>query len=296
MNLKPLELKSGIAVVTGGANGIGKGIVKALLEKEMNVVIDDIEQSVLDSTVEEFSTFGEVYGYSTDVSDYSSVESLADYVFSTFGKCTLLFNNAGVGSGGGGKAWEHEPNDWKWCFGVNVFGMSNGVMSFVPRMLESNQSGHVINTSSGDGGFAPVPMASVYASSKAAVSCFTEALQHQLLLEDQDIGASIFYPSGGLMNTGLFNSQRNRPSDLERVKNPSRRKPMSFDELKSMLEKSGRDIKVADLDDLGRFVVKCVASRQYLIAKDLDETVELLHRRADAIGRFEVPPHHEMGI
>ena len=108
MNLKPLELKSGIAVVTGGANGIGKGIVKALLEKEMKVVIADIEQSVLDSTVEEFSTFGEVYGYSTDVSDYSSVESLADYVFSTFGKCTLLFNNAGVGSGGGGKAWEHE--------------------------------------------------------------------------------------------------------------------------------------------------------------------------------------------
>ena len=133
-------------------------------------------------------------------------------------------------------------------------------------------------------------------TTKAAVSCFTEALQHQLLLEDQDIGASIFYPSGGLMNTGLFNSQRNRPSDLERVKNPSRRKPMSFDELKSMLEKSGRDIKVADLDDLGRFVVKCVASRQYLIAKDLDETVELLRRRADAIGRFEVPPHHEMGI
>ena len=71
---------------------------------------------------------------------------------------------------------------------------------------------------------------------------------------------------------------------------------MTFEELKNMLEQSGREVKVADLDDLGRFVVKCVASRQYLIAKDLDETVELLHRRADAIGRFEVPPHHEMGI
>ncbi|MCH2620509.1 MAG: SDR family NAD(P)-dependent oxidoreductase [Acidimicrobiales bacterium] len=296
MTLKPLELTNGTAVVTGGANGIGKGIVKALLEKEMIVIIADIEQSVLDSTVEELSDFGEVHGCITDVSDPDSVEALADYVFSTFDKCTLLFNNAGVGSGGGGKAWEHEPNDWKWCFGVNVFGMSNGVMSFIPRMLKSGQPGHVINTSSGDGGFAPVPMASVYASSKAAVSCFTEALHHQLLLEGRDIGASIFYPSGGLMNTGLFNSQRNRPSELERVKNPSKRKPMSFEELKNMLEKSGREVKVADLDALGRFVVECVVRRQYIIAKDLDETIELLHRRADAIGRFEVPPHHEMGV
>ena len=296
MTLKPLELKNEIAVVTGGANGIGKGIVKALLEEEMKVVIADIEQSVLDATVEEFSSFGDVSGFATDVSDPVSVESFADHVFSTFGKCTLLFNNAGVGSGGGGKAWDHEPNDWKWCFGVNVFGMSNGVMAFVPRMLESGQPGHVINTSSGDGGFAPVPMASIYASSKAAVSCFTEALQHQLVLEDKDIGASVFYPSGGLMNTGLFNSQRNRPSELERVKNPAKRKPMTFEELKNMLEQSGREIKVADLDELGRFVVKSVIRRQYIISKDLEETVQLLHRRADAIERFEVPPHHEMGI
>ena len=161
-----------------------------------------------------------------------------------------------------------KPNDWKWCFGVNVFGMSNGVMAFVPRMLESGQPGHVINTSSGDGGFAPVPMASIYASSKAAVSCFTEALQHQLVLEDKDIGASVFYPSGGLMNTGLFNSQRNRPSELERVKNPAKRKPMTFEELKNMLEQSGREIKVADLDELGGFVVQ--------ILKNLDALLSLL--------------------
>ena len=63
-----------------------------------------------------------------------------------------------------------------------------------------------------------------------------------------------------------------------------------------MLEQSGREIKVADLDELGRFVVKSVIRRQYIIAKDLEETVQLLHRRADAIERFEVPPHHEMGI
>lgn len=296
MTLEPLDISNSIAVVTGGGNGIGKGIVKALLEKGTTVVIADIEEPVINSTVEEFSNLGNVSGLVTDVSDFASVEALAENVYSTFGKCNLLFNNAGVGSGGGGKAWESEPNDWKWCFGVNVFGSANGVLAFVPRMIESQEPGHIINTSSGDGGFAPVPMASVYAASKAAVSCFTESLQHQLLSEGTNLGASVFYPSGGLMNTGLFNAHRNRPVELKRVRNPNKRKPMTFDELKKMLESAGRDIKEADLDELGRFVVECVIERRYVIAKNLDETVELLHARADAIKRFEVPPHHDMGI
>ena len=298
-SLAPLEIEGALAVVTGGANGIGKGIVRALLERGATVVIADIEEPVLDATVAELGVeFGEsaVSGVQTDVSDEASVEALADHVFATFGRCNVLFNNAGVGSGGGGKAWTNEPNDWKWCFGVNVFGTAHGVISFVPRMIESGQPGHVVNTSSGDGGFAPVPMASVYASSKAAVSCFTEALHHQLLDEAEGMGASVFYPSGGLMNTGLFTAQRNRPEHLQRVRGGTGRISMTFGELKALLEKSGRDVKVADLDELGRFVVGCTAERRYVIARDLDDTIDLLHRRADAIGRFEVPPHHDMGL
>ncbi|MDP6648691.1 MAG: SDR family NAD(P)-dependent oxidoreductase [Acidimicrobiales bacterium] len=297
-DLAPLGIEGAVAVVTGGANGIGKGIVRALLERGATVVIADIEEPVLDATVAELRSEFEdaVSGRQTDVSDEASVEALADHVFTTFGRCNVLFNNAGVGSGGGGKAWTNEPNDWKWCFGVNVFGTAHGVISFVPRMIESGQPGHVVNTSSGDGGFAPVPMASVYASSKAAVSCFTEALNHQLLVEAEGMGASVFYPSGGLMNTGLFTAQRNRPDHLQRVRGGTGRAGMTFDELKTLLEKAGRDVKVADLDELGRFVVDSVSERRYIIARDLDDTIDLLHRRADAIGRFEVPPHHDMGL
>jgi len=239
---------------------------------------------------------GAVEGVLCDVSDFDSVVALADQVFAVHGHCNLLFNNAGVGAGGGGRAWDHEPNDWKWCFGVNVFGTANGVMAFVPRMIESGQPGQVVNTSSGDGGFAPVPMASVYASSKAAVSCLTEALHHQLVTDGTRLGASVFYPSGGLMNTGLFNSHRNRPPELERILRPARRSSMTFDELKARLEVAGRDVTVADLDDLGRFVVTGAVERRYVIARDLTDTVDLLHRRAEAISRFEVPPHHDMGI
>ena len=160
-------------------------------------------------------------------------------------------------------------------------------------MIESGEPGHIVNTSSGDGGFAPVPMAGVYASSKAAVSCFTEALHHQLL-DETDTMASVFYPSGGLMNTGLFSSQRNRPDDLQRVRGGTGRASMTFDQMKEMLEKAGRDVKVADLDELGHFVVDGIRDRTYLLGRDLDDTVRLLHDRADAIGRLECPPHHKM--
>ena len=296
MSLDPLTIDGAVAVVTGGAGGIGKGIVRALLAKGATVVIADVEEPALDAAVTQMTGLGAVEGVLCDVSDFDSVVALADQVFAVHGHCNLLFNNAGVGAGGGGRAWDHEPNDWKWCFGVNVFGTANGVMAFVPRMIESGQPGQVVNTSSGDGGFAPVPMASVYASSKAAVSCLTEALHHQLVTDETRLGASVFYPSGGLMNTGLFNSQRNRPPELERVLRPARRSSMTFDELKVRLEAAGRDVTVADLDDLGRFVVAGAADRRYVIARDLADTVDLLHRRAEAIGRFEVPPHHDMGI
>ena len=289
-------IEGSVAVVTGGASGIGKGITKALLNNGATVVVADIEEKPINDTLNEFSDLGSVDGFVTDVASEESVENLSTYVYKTYGKCNLLFNNAGVGSGGGGKAWQNEPNDWKWCFSVNVFGPAHGVISFVPKMIASGEPGHIINTSSGDGGFAPVPMASVYASSKAAVSCFTEALNHQLLDETKNMGASVFYPSGGLMNTGLFTSQRNRPKELERIRGGTGRKSMSFEELKDLIEKAGRDVKVADLDEMGEFVVQAVRERRYIIGRDLEDTVELLHRRAEAISAFLCPPHHDMGI
>jgi NAD(P)-dependent dehydrogenase (short-subunit alcohol dehydrogenase family) len=291
-----LHIAGTVAVVTGGAGGIGKGIVHALLGRGATVMIADIEGETIEKTVAEFAPLGEVSGMKTDITDEASVEALADHVYATHGKCNLLFNNAGVTSGGGGKPWQQEPNDWRWCFGVNVFGTAICTSEFVPRMIESGEPGQIINTSSGDGGFAPVPTASVYAASKAAVSCFTEALHHNLVSEGTALRASVFYPSGGMLDTGLFTATRNRPDHLQRVGQATGRKSMTFDELKAMVEKSGREVVVADLDDLGEFVVDGVEARRFIIARNLDDTIGLLHRRADAIGRFEVPPHHGMPI
>ena len=290
-----LSIDGAVAVVTGGASGIGKGIVKALLRRGARVVIADIEESVLEQAVGELSPLGPVEGVRTDVSDEDAVTALAEHVFGVHECCNLLFCNAGVTSGGGGKPWQQEPNDWRWCFGVNVFGVAICTWAFVPRMIASGEPGQVIVTSSGDGGFAPVPTASVYASSKAAASCFTEALNHNLISEGTNLRASVFYPSGGLMNTGLFNAQRNRPEHLQRVGEGTGRGSLTFEELKQIVaELRGAEPEVADLDELGEFVLDGVAERRYIIARDLDDTVELLHERAEAIGRAEMPRGHDL--
>ena len=295
MTLDRLTIEGSVAVVTGGAGGIGKGIVRALLRRGARVVIADIEAPALEQAVGELSPFGSVEGVPTDVSDEESVTALAGHVFEAHGACNLLFCNAGVTSGGGGKPWQQEPNDWRWCFGVNVFGVAICTWAFVPRMIESGEPGQVIVTSSGDGGFAPVPTASVYASSKAAASCFTEALNHNLINEGTNLRASVFYPSGGMMDTGLFNAQRNRPEHLQRVGEGTGRGSLTFEQLKQMIaDMRGSEPEVADLDELGEFVLDGVVERRYVIARDLDETAELLHSRADAIGRAEMPPGHNL--
>ena len=160
-------------------------------------------------------------------------------------------------------------------------------------MIDSGEPGQIILTSSRDGGIAPVPTASVYAASKAAVSCFAESLQHNLIDQETSLRASVFYPSGGLLDTGLYSAARNRPKDLSRVGPGTGRTGMTFDELKSRVAAAtGKEPAVADLDELAEFVLDSVARRDFIIAKDLDATAELLHERAEAIGRGELPVAH----
>jgi NAD(P)-dependent dehydrogenase (short-subunit alcohol dehydrogenase family) len=284
------ELNGRVAVVTGGAGGIGRGIVEALLDEGAQVVVADVEAPVLEVALKELADRGAVRGVVTDVSSPESVEALAEDVFATEGACHLLFNNAGVTSGGGGRPWEQEANDWIWCFSVNVFGVANGMLSFVPRMIESGEPGVVINTSSMDGGIAPVPYASVYASSKAAISCLTEALAHQLIAADTVLRAAVFYPSGGLLETGLWSAQRNRPPALARTKPRPPAPGTTFEEFKAQLEAAGRPVEVMDLRALGRFCVEGVKRGDFIIGHGLDECADLLRQRADAIGAGSLPP------
>ncbi len=275
-----------IAVVTGGAGGIGKSLVRELLNAGAEVVIADVEQAVLDATVEELSALGRVSGKTVDVSSAESVEALAEAVYSEHGACHLLFNNAGVAAPSA-NVWETTPNDWTWVYGVNVMGVMHGIQSFVPRMIEGGGEGYIINTSSGDGGVSPLPYQSVYASSKAAVSCITECLSAQLEGEGTKLGASIFYPSGGMLNTGIWNPDRNRPAELAREK-PGVPAP-SIEDFAKVFEQHGMRMEFQDLDELARYCLDGVRERRFVIMIGLEDSEQTLLERARRIGRNERP-------
>lgn len=260
------DLGGKVAVITGGAGGIGKALAERFAEEGMRLVIADVEEPVLDKTVAELRDRGtEAIGVRTDVTSYESVGALADAAWDAYGAVNLLCNNAGVGPPGG-LVWESTPNDWKWTFSVNVFGVAHGIQAFVPRMLASGEEGLIINTSSPDGPIAPMPQASVYASTKCAVTCLTECLDAQLAAQDAKIKAAVFYPSGrGLLDTGLWTAERNRPAELARER-PRETPPMTVAELKE------KGMPVQSLDELADMVVDGIRSERFVMILDINKS------------------------
>ena len=275
-----------VAVVTGGASGIGRSLVKELLAAGARVVIGDVEKAALDRVLAEFSGQGDLQGQVTDVSSADSFNALADKVYETHGACHLLFNNAGVAAPSA-NVWETTDNDWKWVHGVNVLGVVHGIQAFVPRMIASGEEGHVINTSSGDGGISPLPYQSVYASSKAAVSCISECLAAQLQSEGTQLAASVFYPSGGLLDTGIWTTDRNRPESLAREK-PYDPVP-TVQDFKVAAEAAGMQMEFQDLDELARFCLQGILEKRFVIMIGVEDAQETLENRAARIGRSELP-------
>jgi NAD(P)-dependent dehydrogenase (short-subunit alcohol dehydrogenase family) len=286
-----VELSGRVAVVTGGAGGIGAALCRAFLGAGARVVVADVQAELLDAAVAEMSPLGEVLGVVTDVTDPASVEALADRTYDRFGACHVLCNNAGVGAPAA-NVWETTVNDWRWVHGVNVMGVVHGVLAFVPRMIASGEPGHVMNTSSGDGGIDPLPGASVYASSKAAVSTLTECLAQQLISEGTALRASIFYPSGGLLRTGLWESERTRPAELAREK-PRPTEPMTVAKLEAMAGEKGFDLPWQDLDELARIVVEGLARDDFVHMIDRPSMGPTLHARADALAAGRLPERHQ---
>ena len=280
------EFDGKVAVVTGGASGIGKSIARALLAEGAKVVVADVEATALDASVAELAEGGEVTGVQTDVSSFDSVKALADRVYDDHGACHLLFNNAGVAAPSA-NIWDTTPNDWRWVHGVNVLGVVYGIQAFVPRMIAGGEEGHVVNTSSGDGGISPLPYQSVYASSKAAVSILTECLGAQLETEGTKLRASIFYPSGGLLDTGIWTTARNRPTDLAREVEAA--PAPTIEDFKQAAQKAGMELQFQDLDELARHALQGIRDGQFVIMYGHAETEATLTDRAARIGRGELP-------
>jgi NAD(P)-dependent dehydrogenase (short-subunit alcohol dehydrogenase family) len=277
-----------VAVVTGGASGIGKALAKAFLGAGARVVIADVEKDALAATCQELGKGKEISGVVVDVRDPASVNALADEVLDRHGACHVLVNNAGVGVANL-NVWETEPSDWQWVHGVNVLGVVHGIQSFVPRMLASGEEGVVVNTSSGDGGISPLAGQSVYASSKAAVSILTECLAAQLVAEKTKLRAAIFYPSGGLLKTGIWTTKRNRPAELARAKAVPAGSETTFEEFTGWMKQQGVDLPVQDLDELALFTLDGILKGDFVIMIGREQMEAQLVARAKKLAKGECP-------
>lgn len=233
-----------VAVVTGGASGLGRAMALRFAREGMKIVLADIEQDALARTEKEFADAGHTaIAVRTDVSKGTDVEALADKAFSTFGGVHVLCNNAGVAPGG--TIWEQTEKDWQWTLGVNVWGVIHGIRVFVPRMLKQDAEGHIVNTASVAGLLSP-PGMGMYCVSKHSVVTMTECLHQDLAEAGAKIRASVLCPA--FVPTGISESERNRPASL-RVDRPRSAIDVQRDERLKHAVKSGRISaeQVADL-------------------------------------------------
>lgn len=203
------DLTGRVAVVTGGASGIGRGIAERLAAESMRVVVSDVEEPPLHETVQSIrADGGEAMAVVCDVSSWPSVEALRDACTDAYGPADVLCNNAGVA--GRGAVAEASLKTWEWCLGVNLWGVIHGCQAFLGAMIERG-SGHVVNTASVLGHLCS-PGVGPYNVSKYGIVALSETLHLEMQAAGTGVGVTCLCP--GLVSTNILDSERNRPERL----------------------------------------------------------------------------------
>ncbi len=282
------DIKGKVAVVTGGASGIGLATGALLASRGMKVVLADIEQGALDGAVAQLRGRSlEVSGVQTDVSKFDSMSNLVRQTLERHGKVHVAFLNAGISGNAPGPIWEHEINDWAWHIAVNQWGVINGVKALVPAMLEHGEEGQVVITSSSVGVVAPVPSAPEYSMTKAAIFSIAEMLYAQLRQRNAKITASVLVPPGTI-NTGLFSARRNRPPEFAPV-TPRKEATITYDDLLKRMNAAGNPRRPVQPEEVADYVLEGILEGRFWILPDQRHADvarnfdELIRARADAM-------------
>ena len=272
------------AVLTGAGSGFGLACARLGARLGMNLVLVDVQRDALDAAVAELTATGvTVLAQCVDVSNADQMQTLAHDVYTQLGAPHLVFNNAGVGSGG--LVWENSLADWQWVLGVNLWGVIHGVRLFTPMMLEAaakdpHFQGHIVNTASMAGLLTP-PNMGIYNVSKHAVVALTETLYQDLKLVNDQVSASVLCPY--FVPTGISQSHRNRPADLKADK-PTKSQLIG----QAMSDKAVGSGKVSAAD-VARMVFDAVAADQFYIYSH-PQALGNVQSRMEAIVQQHNPP------
>ncbi len=254
------HLSAKVAVITGGASGIGFATARRLASRGVRLVLADIEESALDRAVAELAATGSVVeGVVCDVGDLKAVQHLADTAFEKMGAVHIVFHNAGVAVGGPIAEMQH--GDWEWTLRVNLWGPIHGVEAFTQRMIAQGQGGHMLFTAS-FAGLVPNVGLGPYCVSKYGVVALAEVLRREL--RAHDIGVSVLCPMRVATNIG--HSERNRPDELG---GPEASPPV-LDQGEDNQNLAGRVLNVDDV--AAQVVAAIIANRLYILPHEESRT------------------------
>jgi len=284
------EFSGKLAVITGGASGIGRALGARFARAGARIALLDVEERALAAAVAALRAGGaDVCGVVCDVTKLESVQAAEREVVARHGPVHLLFNNAGVGAHEDVPIWELPLSDWRWVFAVNVFGVVHGIKAFVPGMLAHGEPGHVVNTSSGNGGLIVVPTTPSYSASKAAVSMITETLHLQLLMNSAKLQAHVLYPGPHIVASNIFDAKRNRPAEFAR-ETAQVAPPVTLDVLKQFAASQGRAFEATTPEEVAEHTHQGLVRGDYYILPTTPESEARLRDRYDGVLEKKNPP------
>ncbi len=290
------EFHNKVAVITGGASGVGRSLAFALGRRGAKIAVGDVDRAAMqqvrtDLAAENIESIVEF----CDVTTLQSLNDLADKTHAVFGSIDLVFANAGIGAGEAGAMWEYSEKDWQWCFNVNIWGVINSIRAFMPRLIANNKEAHFVVTGSGNGAMLIYPDAPIYTASKAAVHAITENLHYQVQATQSPVKVSALFPGPHVVDTGLFNSGRVRPQDLKKDIEGNASGISSVEDMKKMCAEFGIELQTTHPDEVAAMALEGLQKDAFWLLSTTPETDRKIRARADMILDRKTPVPDQVG-
>ncbi len=284
-----------LAVITGGASGVGRSIAFALGKRGARIVISDVDQGALEATSQALTDAGiTARGVYCDVTSMDSCQALADSALETHGGIDLVFANAGIAAGEAGALWEYSEKDWHWSFNVNIWGVIHTIRAFMPILIAQDREAHFSITGSGNGGLVILPDVPIYTATKAAVHAITENLYIQT--EATPINVHALFPGPHVVDTGLFNSSRVRPEEFKKPGVETNETGISsVEDMLKMAQEFGITLEVTHPDEVAEMAIKGIENNQFWILATTPGTDAALQARLDMINNRTNPVRLMLG-
>ena len=280
-----------LAVITGGASGVGRSLAFALGAEGARALIADVDEQGLETTRAELIEKGiDAHCQRCDVSRQEDLDALGATAFDDLGGAHLVFANAGISAGEAGNLWEYSTHDWQWTFNVNFWGVIHSINAFMPRLVAQGEEAHLAITGSGNGAFIVYPDQPVYTATKAAIQAVTEALHIQTRNQESPVQIHALFPGPHIVDTGIFNSDRVRPQEFEKPEGTPETGINSAEDLRKLMEFMGQKLVTTHPDEVAQTAIRGIRDSQFWIAPLNPGVKDKIRARFDSIlDRSELP-------